>query len=163
MAEEQKTETATATPTVEKKVVELEQSKIDSLINDAYARGAKNGNKELSEALSQAQAQQQELENQVAQAKDDLAFQQVTSRYEVAEPKYFKMELDEARQSEDFDLDTFVNGLKEKQPTFFKGGNKPQPMKVDSTNNNQQAPDFGSKVKTARTMEELYALQKELK
>lgn len=160
MSEEIKTETTE--PTVQKKVVELEQSKIDSLINDAYKRGATNGNKELGSQLAEAQKQIEALNGQIAQQQDDLAFEKVVSRYDVAEPKYLKIELDEARQNEDFDLDSFMNGFKEKQPTFFKGGNKPQPMRVDSSNNNQQAPDFTSKVKSAKSMAEIYALQKEI-
>jgi len=56
MAEELKTET-----------VGLDQNKLDNLINDAFRRGAINGNKELSEKLEQSNKTIEELNNKMLQ------------------------------------------------------------------------------------------------
>jgi|SaaInlV_120m_DNA_4_1040238.scaffolds.fasta_scaffold01279_12 hypothetical protein len=163
MSEEIKTEiTQPATPAVETKVVEIEQSKIDTLINDAYKRGAKNGNKELNEALGELRQSNEQLQSQMKQQQDDLQFEKIVNEYDVDKPKYFKLELQEAQQQEDFNMNEWIDGLKQKEAHLFKGGNKPQPLRVDSANNNPQAPDFNSKVKGAKTMAEIYALQKEI-
>jgi len=160
MSEEIKTETQPVTPTVETKVVEIEQSKIDTLINDAYKRGAKNGNKELNEALNELKQSNGELQSQLQQQQDDLQFEKVVNQYGVEKPKYFKLELQEAQQQEGFELDSWVNDLKQKEAHLFKGATKQ--VQIDNSGNNQQAPDFTSKVKSATDMDELYALQREL-
>jgi hypothetical protein len=151
MAEELKTET-----------VGLDQNKLDNLINDAFRRGAINGNKELSEKLEQSNKTIEELNNKMLQQAEDLAFEKISSQYDVAKSQYVRPELQEAMKSENFNLETFMNEFKEREPSFFRGGIK-QTARVDSSSNNQQAPDFTSKVKGARTMAEIYALQRELK
>ena len=97
-----------------------------------------------------------------SQQQDDLQFEKIVNEYDVDKPKYFKLELQEAQQQEDFNMNEWIDGLKQKEAHLFKGGNKPQPLRVDSANNNPQAPDFNSKVKGAKTMAEIYALQKEI-
>jgi hypothetical protein len=65
-----------------------------------------------------------------------------------------------ASASEGFEQDAFIEQLKGDKPYLFSGG-EVQPKRVDATSN-RASLDVGERVKSAKTMAELYALQNEL-
>ncbi len=102
----------------------------------------------------------QGLEANNKQIKADATIQQVVSANGIKDADYFKHLLAQASASEDFDQSTFIDQLKGDKPYLFSGG-EIQPKKVDATSN-RASLDVGERVKSARTMAELYALQNEL-
>jgi hypothetical protein len=102
----------------------------------------------------------QGLEANNKQIKADATIQQVVSANGIKDADYFKHLLAQASASEDFDQSAFIDQLKGDKPYLFSGG-EIQPKKVDATSN-RASLDVGERVKSARTMAELYALQNEL-
>ena len=162
MSEDSKiVETVTQT---EQKNVEMTQEKLDSLINQAYARGAKNAkdSSALDEATKTIETLNntiKDLEGREAQIKAQAEISEMVYRNEVADADYFQHLLKDAKQSEDFSEEAFVEKLKAEKPYIFKGVK--QQVQVDSSSN-AQTPSFEAKVKSATSMDEIYALQKEL-
>ncbi len=102
----------------------------------------------------------QGLEANNKQIKADATIQQVVSANGIKDADYFKHLLAQASASEDFDQSAFIDQLKGDKPYLFSGG-EIQPKRVDATSN-RASLDVGERVKGARTMAELYALQNEL-
>jgi hypothetical protein len=99
-----------------------------------------------------------ETNNQKIQA--DMAIQKVVSDNGIKDADYFKHLLAQASRSEDFNQDEFITDLKGVKPYLFKGADN-QPKKVDATSN-RASLDVGERVKGAKTMAELRALQNEI-
>ena len=99
------------------------------------------------------------LESNNKQIKADMAVQQVVTENGIKDADYFKHLLAQASVSEDFDQSTFIEQLKGDKPYLFSGG-ETQPKKVDATSN-RASLDLDERVKGAKTMAELYALQNE--
>lgn len=180
------------TPKTENEVV-ISQSKLDSLIDKGFSKGANRAKSELAEQLgvdSIEQAQElinakreadeanksdldkaaeliqtlnntiEGLESSNKQIKADMAVQQVVAQNGIKDADYFKHLLAQASASEDFEQDAFIEQLKGDKPYLFSGG-EVQPKKVDASSN-RASLDVGERVKSAKTMAELYALQNEL-
>ena len=90
----------------------------------------------------------------------DMAVQKVVAENGINDADYFKHLLATASAGEDFDQSTFINQLKGDKPYLFSGG-EVQPKRVDATSN-RASLDVSERVKSAKTMAELYALQNEL-
>jgi hypothetical protein len=90
----------------------------------------------------------------------DMAVQKVVTENGIKDADYFKHLLAQASATDDFDQSTFIEQLKGDKPYLFSGG-EVQPKKVDATSN-RASLDVGERVKSAKTMAELYALQNEL-
>ena len=90
----------------------------------------------------------------------DMAVQKVVTENGIKDADYFKHLLAQASATEDFDQSAFIDQLKGDKPYLFSGG-ETQPKKVDATSN-RASLDVGERVKSAKTMAELYALQNEL-
>jgi plasmid maintenance system antidote protein VapI len=101
------------------------------------------------------------LEANNNEIKADMAVQKVVSENGIKDADYFKHLLATASASEGFEQDAFIEQLKGDKPYLFSGGEVTQPKKVDATSN-RASLDVGERVKSARTMAELYALQNEL-
>jgi len=99
-----------------------------------------------------------ESNNKAIQA--DMAVQKVVTENGIKDVDYFKHLLSQASGSEDFNEATFIDQLKGDKPYLFSGG-ETQPKKVDATSN-KASLDVSERVKGAKTMAELYALQKQL-
>ena len=180
------------TPKSENEVV-LSQSKLDSLIDKGFSKGANRAKSELAEQLgvdSIEQAQElinakreadeanksdldraaeliQTLNNTIdgleannKQIQSDMAVQQVVAQNGIKDADYFKHLLAQASASEDFEQDAFIEQLKGDKPYLFSGG-EVQLKKVDATSN-RASLDAGERIKSAKTMSELYALRNEL-
>ena len=100
------------------------------------------------------------LEANNNEIKADMAVQKVVSENGIKDADYFKHLLAQASATDDFDQSTFIDQLKGDKPYLFSGG-ETQPKKVDATSN-RASLDVGERVKSAKTMAELYALQNEL-
>ena len=100
------------------------------------------------------------LEANNNEIKADMAVQKVVSENGIKDADYFKHLLATASASEGFEQDAFIEQLKGDKPYLFSGG-ETQPKKVDATSN-RASLDVGERVKAAKTMAELYALQNEL-
>ena len=100
------------------------------------------------------------LEANNNEIKADMAVQKVVSENGIKDADYFKHLLAQASATDDFDQSTFIDQLKGDKPYLFSGG-EVQPMRVDATSN-RASLDVGERVKSAKTMAELYALQNEL-
>ena len=100
------------------------------------------------------------LEANNNEIKADMAVQKVVSENGIKDADYFKHLLAQASATDDFDQSTFIEQLKGDKPYLFSGG-ETQPKKVDATSN-RASLDVGERVKSAKTMAELYALQNEL-
>ena len=99
-----------------------------------------------------------EANNKMIQS--DMAVQKVVSENGINDADYFKHLLSQASGNEDFEQEAFINQLKGDKPYLFSGGDT-QPKRVDATSN-RASLDVGERVKSAKTMAELYALQNEL-
>jgi hypothetical protein len=66
-----------------------------------------------------------------------------------------------ASASEGFEQDAFIEQLKGDKPYLFSGGEVTQPKRVDATSN-RASLDVGERIKSTKTMAEIYALQNEL-
>ena len=100
------------------------------------------------------------LEANNNEIKADMAVQKVVSENGIKDADYFKHLLAQASAVDDFDQSAFIEQLKGDKPYLFSGG-ETQPKKVDATSN-RASLDVGERVKSAKTMAELYALQNEL-
>jgi hypothetical protein len=100
------------------------------------------------------------LEANNNEIKADMAVQKVVSENGIKDADYFKHLLAQASATDDFDQSTFIDQLKGDKPYLFSGG-EVQPKRVDATSN-RASLDVGERVKSAKTMAELYALQNEL-
>ena len=100
------------------------------------------------------------LEANNNEIKADMAVQKVVSDNGIKDADYFKHLLAQASAGDDFDQSTFIEQLKGDKPYLFSGG-EVQPKRVDATSN-RASLDVGERVKSAKTMAELYALQNEL-
>jgi len=191
MADEHITEVV-ETPKTENEVV-ISQSKLDSLIDKGFSKGANRAKNELAEQLGVDSIEQaRELINAKRDADDanksdmdkaaelintlnstieglesnnkaiqaDMAVQKVVAENGINDADYFKHLLSQVSGNEDFEQDAFINQLKGDKPYLFSGG-EVQPKKVDATSN-RASLDVGERVKAAKTMAELYALQNEL-
>lgn len=180
------------TPKTENEVV-ISQSKLDSLIDKGFSKGANRAKSELANMLGVDSIQEaQELINSKRQAdeanKSDMdkaaeliqtlnntieglesdnkkiqanaVIEKVVSENGIKDADYFKHLLAQASATEDFDQSTFIERLKGDKPYLFNGGDI-QPKKVDSTSN-RASLDVSERVKGAKTMAELYALQNEM-
>ena len=180
------------TPKTENEVV-ISQSKLDSLIDKGFSKGANRAKNELAEQLGVDSIEQaRELINAKRDADDanksdmdkaaelintlnstieglesnnkaiqaDMAVQKVVAENGIKDADYFKHLLAQASVSEDFDEASFIDQLKGDKPYLFSGG-EIQPKRVDATSN-KASLDVSERVKSARTMTELYALQNEL-
>ena len=191
MADEHITEVV-ETPKTENEVV-ISQSKLDSLIDKGFSKGANRAKNELAEQLGVDSIEQaRELINAKRDADDanksdmdkaaelintlnstieglesnnkaiqaDMAVQKVVAENGINDADYFKHLLSQVSGNEDFEQDAFINQLKGDKPYLFSGG-EVQPKKVDATSN-RASLDVGERVKAAKAMAELYALQNEL-
>ena len=113
-----------------------------------------------SELISTLNSTIEGLESNNKQIKADMAVQQVVAQNGIKDADYFKHLLAQASATEDFEQDAFIEQLKGDKPYLFSGG-ETQPKKVDATSN-RASLDVGERVKSAKTMAELYALQNEL-
>ncbi len=100
------------------------------------------------------------LEANNNEIKADMAVQKVVSDNGIKDADYFKHLLAQASAGEDFDQSTFIEQLKGDKPYLFSGG-ETQPKRVDATSN-RASLDVSERVKSAKTMAELYALQNEI-
>lgn len=193
MADEQKAvkQETVDTPTTETKEVVLSQSKLDSLIDKAFSKGAKRASGELSEQLGVENIEQAQelikakrqydednksdldkaqetidtlnktiegLESSNNQIKSDMEFQKVATDNGIKDADYFKHLLMQAKQTEDFDQAEFISGLKTEKPYLF---GVQETKKVDATQS-RQALDVNERIKGAKSMKDLYALQNEI-
>lgn len=173
--------------------VVISQSKLDSLIDKGFSKGANRAKSELANILGVDSIEQarelinakretdeanksdmdkaaeliQTLNNTIEgleannkQIKADATIQQVVSKNGIKDADYFKHLLAQASATEGFDQSTFIEQLKGDKPYLFNGG-EIQPKKVDSTSN-KASLDVSERVKGAKSMAELYALQNEM-
>jgi len=191
MADEHITDKVETPKTINEVV--LSQSKLDSLIDKGFSKGANRAKSELAEQLGVDSIEQarelinakretdeanksdmdkaaeliQTLNNTIEgleannkQIKADATIQQVVSKNGIKDADYFKHLLATASATEDFDQSAFIEQLKGDKPYLFNGGDV-QPKRVDSTSN-KASLDVSERVKGAKTMAELYALQNEI-
>ena len=180
------------TPKSENEVV-ISQSKLDSLIDKGFSKGANRAKSELAEQLGVDSIEQarelinakretdeasksdldkaaelintlnstiEGLEANNKRIQSDMAVQKVVSENGIKDADYFKHLLATASADDGFEQDAFIEQLKGDKPYLFSGG-ETQPKKVDATSN-RASLDVGERVKSAKTMAELYALQNEL-
>ena len=100
------------------------------------------------------------LEANNNEIKADMAVQKVVSENGIKDADYFKHLLATASASEGFEQDAFIEQLKGDKPYLFSGGDT-QPKRVDATSN-RASLDVGERIKSTKTMAEIYALQNEL-
>jgi len=100
------------------------------------------------------------LEANNKRIQSDMAVQKVVSENGIKDADYFKHLLATASADDGFEQDAFIEQLKGDKPYLFSGG-EVQPKRVDATSN-RASLDVGERVKSAKTMAELYALQNEL-
>ena len=192
MADEHITENV-ETPKTENEVV-ISQSKLDSLIDKGFSKGANRAKNELAEQLGVDSIEQarelinakrdadeanksdmekaaelintlnstiQGLEANNNEINADMAVQKVVSENGIKDADYFKHLLATASASEGFEQDAFIEQLKGDKPYLFSGGEVTQPKRVDATSN-RASLDVGERIKSTKTMAEIYALQNEL-
>ena len=100
------------------------------------------------------------LESSNKQIQADMAVERVVAKNGINDTDYFKHLLASASKQEGFEQEAFIEQLKGDKPYLFSGGES-QPKKVDATSN-KATLDAGERIKSARTMADIYKLQKEL-
>ena len=192
MADEQKT-AEVETPKTENEVV-ISQSKLDSLIDKGFSKGANRAKTELAEMLGVDSIEQAKelinakresdeanmsdlekaneliatlnntiegLESNNNQMKADMKIQKVVNANGINDADYFKHLMAQASASEDFEQEAFIEQLKGEKPYLFNAGVDNQPKRVDSTSN-KATLNAADRIKGAKTMAEIYQLQREL-
>jgi glycerol-3-phosphate O-acyltransferase len=141
-----------------KNVVELTQDKLDELINKAYAKGAKNAGSN-NEEFDSLKNNFSKLQEELNKTKKEALLQEKINAYEVEDKEVFKLLVESAEKSEDFNIDDFTKSLKENRPNLFKQEKKVEEQKFYKTDssNNQQEVSLADKIKglSLRELEEL--------
>ena len=154
----------TDTQTVNKNEVVITQEKLDSIISQAFAKGAKKGAENNNsgvdmEIVNSLKGNVETLQNELLQSRKEASLQEKINVFEVEDQEVFKLLVESNEKSEDFDIDTFTKNLRETRPSIFKQEqNKEEPKyyKTDSSNNKQEV-SFSEKLKglSLRELEEL--------
>lgn len=141
-----------------KNVVELTQDKLDALIDKAYAKGAKNAGSN-NEEFESLKSNFDKLQNELSKTKKDALLNEKIASYDVEDKEVFKLLVEKAESSEDFNIDDFTKSLKENRPNLFKQEKKVEEQKYFKTDssNNQQEVSLKDKIKglSLRELEEL--------
>lgn len=118
---------------------------------------------ELEKALERINALESEKSsvlNEMNTFKQKAEVSSISVKYGVKDVEVFEMIYNTQQKGEDFNVENFINGLKESKPYLFIEQIKPR---VDNSKNNNINPlDFATRVKQAKTQKELDALYKEL-
>jgi len=193
MADEQITENVENTEATENNDVVLSQSKLDSLIDKGFSKGAKRAKQELAEQLGVDSLEQaaeliaakrqldeesksdldksletietlqktiESLESTNKNLQSDMEIQKVVNKNGINDVDYFKHLLSQAKGTEDFDQETFIDSLRGEKPYLFNDGVS-QPKKVDATSN-KASLNVQDRIASAKTMADIYKLQQEL-
>lgn len=179
------------TPTTETKEVVLSQSKLDALFDKAFRKGAKTASSDLSEQLGVDSIEQAKelieakrkldeeqksdleksqetiesltktiegLENSNKEILTNMEFQKVAMDNGIKDADYFKHLLMQAKKAEDYNEADFISELKTEKPYLF---GVQETKKVDAQTS-KQTLDVSARIKGAKTIAELNALQNEI-
>ena len=199
MADKQETnmEQETVTPNTENggdSEVSMTQEKLNSLINEKYAKGAEKATNELlsslgvedvdslkniiqskreqdeanksdfekaQETINELQARLEASTSTLAEMQESNEINSLALKNGIADAEVFKLLYSNAKNTEGFNSDTFIEGLRESKPYVF-GQTQVATPKVDNSANKSKLVDFNDRVKSARTRAELDALYKEI-
>lgn len=100
------------------------------------------------------------LESDNAKIKADALIEGVISKNDIKEASIFKHLLSQETGKEDFDLEPFIEKLREEKSFLFSGADS-KPMRVDSTMS-KQALNVSERIKNCNTMEEIHRIQNEI-
>lgn len=181
---------AVETPETKEVMVEMTQEKLDKLIGKGYGKGANKAKdalvtelgvesieqlKEMIKAKAETdEASKTDLEKSATtiatleatikrseSANKTLAAEMIVERLasenDVSDVDYFKHLLAEASKAETFESDTFIKQLKTTKPYLFDKTK----IKIDNSPNKTPTA-LNEKIKGAKTMDELRALQGEV-
>tara|TARA_R110002020_G_scaffold166393_4_gene354374 strand:+ start:732 stop:1316 length:585 start_codon:yes stop_codon:yes gene_type:complete len=179
------------TPTTETKEVVLSQSKLDALFDKAFRKGAKTASSDLSEQLGVESIEQAKelieakrkldeeqksdleksqetietltktiegLESSNKEILTNMEFQKVAMDNGIKDADYFKHLLTQAKKADDYNEADFISELKTEKPYLF---GVQETKKVDATTS-KQTLDVSERIKSAKTIAELNALQNEI-
>ena len=93
--------------------------------------------------------------------KADMEIQKVVNANGINDADYFKHLMAQASADENFEQEAFIEQLKGEKPYLFNAGVDNQPKRVDSTSN-KATLNAADRIKGAKTMAEIYQLQREL-
>lgn len=102
-----------------------------------------------------------ESEKSMSQMKEDSTLSTLALKSGVKDVDYFKYEYNKEKAKEGFNLETFVNGLKEAKPYVFGENVAPTPSTDNSGNGAGSPNDLATKVQ-GLSFAELQALQNQL-
>lgn len=89
----------------------------------------------VQEQLESIQKEKEALASIADKAKKKSEISSIAAQHGITDLEYFEFEYSKKSNSEDFDADTFIEGLKENKPYIFGQAKKP---KTDSSSNNSQ-------------------------
>ena len=143
---------------------ELGVENLDALkdIVKAKAEADEAAKTELQKLQEQAEAERLEkeaLSKKNAELEKANAINKLAAKHGIKEVDYFALQLSKTEQGEDFNMDEFVEGLKEEKPFVFGEAKK---AKTDTSGNNNQDPNDLKTVVGNLSFKELQALQKKL-
>jgi hypothetical protein len=110
------------------------------------------------EAVKTANDEKDELSRKYETVEKRNLLNSIAAKHGVKEVDYFELELNKVERGEDFNIDTFVEGLKTSKPSLF-GVTKT--ANTDTSNNGGNPPEFKDKLK-GLTLNELIKLQQSL-
>lgn len=119
---------------------------------------------ELDKTLEKLQAiekEREDLAKTLESTKFEATINSIAATHGITELDYFKMEYNKSSGNENFEVNSFIESLRESKPFVF--GQKPPPKTDKTSNNTNEQDDFSSRVKKAKTRAELDALYNELK
>ncbi len=120
---------------------------------------------ELQKALEVAKAKEDELINakkELENMKQKSLITNLALQNNIKDIEYLEYEYSKQSSKDGFEIDSFINSLKDSKPYLF-GDVKQTPPKTDATTKQGDPLSFQERVKLAKTQKELDALYDELK
>ncbi len=122
-----------------------------------------NSKTELEKVMEQMAALKSENEslvNKASEAQRKIEINSLASQNGIKDTEVFELLYNQNASKEDFNSESFIEGLKESKPFLF--GDFTPKVKTDKTKNNQNPSTWSERVKNAKNKQELDALYLEV-
>ena len=143
---------------------ELGVESLDDLKNIVKAKAEadeaqKTELQKLTEQIEAERLEKEALAKKSGELEKANAINKLAAKHGIKEVDYFALQLSNTEQGDDFNMETFVEGLKESKPFVFGEAKK---AKTDTSGNNNDDPNDLNNVVKNLSFRELQALQKSL-
>lgn len=116
----------------------------------------------LAEAIEAKDKELNEVKSLLDTTKTKAEINSIASKFGFVDEDFLEFEYKKAKAVEDFELDKWIENLKESKPYLFKTDTKPV-LKTDMSANKAQTQSLSERIKNAKSQKELDVIYKELK